>query len=82
MSESANESYVPKHTNDDPANDAGYPPYVITLEHKRRWDTCEELAEAMFADLDPGERRTQVWSAIRVFYHSDQPTGDESERIT
>jgi hypothetical protein len=34
----------------------------------------------MFADLDPGERRTQVWSAIRVFYNSDAPTGDEAER--
>jgi hypothetical protein len=34
----------------------------------------------MFADLDPGERRTQVWCAIRAFYHSEQPTGDESER--
>ncbi|MDX6568639.1 MAG: hypothetical protein QOH15_1217 [Gaiellales bacterium] len=37
----ANESCIPRHTNDDPEHDAGYPPYVITLEQKRRWDTCE-----------------------------------------
>jgi hypothetical protein len=81
MADASNQTHVPRHTNDDPEHDAGYPPYVVTLEQKRRWDACEDLAEAMFEDLDPGERRTQVWSAIRVFYQSDMPTGDESERI-
>jgi hypothetical protein len=81
MSEVTNESYVPKHTNDDPEHDAGYPPYVVSLEQKRRWDTCEELAEAIFGDLDPGQARAQVWSAVRVYYQSDMPTGDESERL-
>jgi hypothetical protein len=76
MSESA---YLPKHRNDDPEHDAGYPPYVLTLEQKRRWDLAERVAEAYFAGLEDGERRTQVWSATRVFYDSDWPTGDESE---
>lgn len=58
-----------------------FPPYVVTDENKRRWDVCLELAEAMFEDLDPGERAAQVWSAARVYYHSDMATGDESERM-
>jgi hypothetical protein len=77
----SNADYVPRHTNDDPEHDAGYPPYVITLENKRRWDACEELAEVTFADLDPGQRREQVWYATRAIYNSDMPTGDESERL-
>jgi hypothetical protein len=71
--------YLPRHRNDDPEHDAGYPPYVDTIDDTRRWDRCEDLAEAMFTDLDPSERRTQVWSAIRVFYSSDSPTGDDAE---
>jgi hypothetical protein len=39
-----------------------------------------QAAEALFADLDEGERREQVWSATRALYQSDIPTGDESER--
>jgi hypothetical protein len=71
MSEAA---YVPKHTNDDPEHDAGYPPYVVTLEEKRRWDLCEQMSEALFADLDPGQRCEQVWSSTRALYSSDIPT--------
>jgi hypothetical protein len=71
--------YVPKL---DGVHDAGYPPFAITLEDKRRWDLAAELAEMMFEDLDPGERRAQVWSATRVYYQSDSPTGEESERRT
>jgi hypothetical protein len=73
--------YVPRHADGDPERDAGYPPYVVTLEEKRRWDVCEEVAEALFADLDEGERRAQIWSTIRALYSSDIRTGDESERL-
>lgn len=55
--------------------DDAYPPYVITREDKRRWDLAAEAAELVFADLDPGQRRVQVWSATRVFYQSAAPTG-------
>lgn len=74
--------YVPRHDNDDAESGTGYPPYVVSLEDKRRWDVCEDLANKMFADLDPAQKREQVWSAIRAYYQSDAPTGDESERIT
>jgi hypothetical protein len=57
-------------------------PYVQSLEDKSRWDVREDLAEAMFADLEPGERRAQVWSAIRAFYQSDMPTSDETECLS
>jgi hypothetical protein len=67
-------AYEPQQSNDDAAHDGGYPPYVVMLEEKRRWDL-----QALFADLDPGERREQVWSATRALYHSDIATGDESE---
>lgn len=77
----ASTAYTPRHDGDDAATGTGYPPYVRSLEEKRRWDVSEDLAEAMFADLEEGERRAQMWSAIRVFYRSDAPTGDESERI-
>lgn len=60
--------------------DVQYPPYVVTDENRRRWDACIELADAMFQGLDPGQQREQAWSAARVFYFSDAPTGDESER--
>ena len=50
------------------------PRYVVTLEQKRRWDVAEDLAEAMFAYLHPGERRAAVLGAIRAFYHSGIPT--------
>jgi hypothetical protein len=63
----------------DYAHGAGYPPYVVAAEDRRRWDLCAQAAEALFADLDDGERRTQVWSATRAFYQSDMPTGDDSE---
>jgi hypothetical protein len=72
--------YVPRHDGADYETDVPYPPYVQSLEEKRRWDVCEELAEAMFGDLDPGQARAQIWSATRVYYRSDMPTGDESER--
>jgi hypothetical protein len=64
---------VPKHGSDDYEHDGGYPPYVVMLEQKRRWDLCEQMSEALFADLDPGERRAQVWSSTRAFYASDIP---------
>lgn len=52
------------------------PPYVITADQQRRWDAAAALAEAMFEDLDPGERATQVWAATRAMYSSDIPTDD------
>jgi hypothetical protein len=76
MTETADE---PQQSNDDAAHDGGYPPYVVMLEEKRRWDLCLQMSQALFADLDPGERREQVWSATRALYHSDIATGDESE---
>lgn len=53
-----------------------YPPFVTTADEKRRWDACAEAADAMFADLEPAQRREQAWSAARVLYNSDIPTGD------
>jgi hypothetical protein len=80
-SDPLNDSYVPRHDDADYEHQIPYPGFVTTREQKRRWDRAEDLAESMFADLDPAERRVQVWSAIRVFFFSDMPTGDESERL-
>jgi hypothetical protein len=33
-------AYVPQQSNDDAEHDGGYPPYVVMLEEKRRWDLC------------------------------------------
>jgi hypothetical protein len=67
-------AHVPKHSSDDSEHDARYPPYVVMPEQKRRWDLCVQMSEALFADLDPGQRREQVWSATRALYHSGIPT--------
>jgi hypothetical protein len=32
------------------------------------------MSEALFADLNPGQRRGQVWSATRAMYLSGIPT--------
>ena len=64
-------------SSDDQASEqttAEYPPYVVTVEERRRWDLSVEAAEAYFADLEPRQRREQVWSAARVLYRSDIPT--------
>jgi hypothetical protein len=57
-----------------------YPPYVNTDEERRRWDTCAEVAEAVFGDLPPASLAEQVWSATRSLYFSALPIGDEPER--
>lgn len=51
-----------------------YPPYVVTPEDRHRWDLAADAAEGYFADLEPAQRREQVWSATRALYHSDMPT--------
>ena len=45
------------------------------LEERRRWDLCVQMSEALFADLEPGQRREQVWSATRALYQSEIPRG-------
>jgi hypothetical protein len=65
---------MPNHVGDDPEHDVGYPPYVVTPEDEHRWDLCEKMSEDLFADLEPAQRREQVWSATRAMYHSDIPT--------
>ena len=65
---------MPNRALNDPEHDAGYPPHVLTAADEHRWDLCEQMSNALFADLDPGERREQVWSATRAIYHSDIPT--------
>jgi hypothetical protein len=62
-----------KHACNDPENDACYPPYVVTPENLHHWDFCEQMSDDPFADLEPVQRREQVWSATRAFYQSDIP---------
>ena len=63
------------HVRDDPERYARDPPYVVTPEQERRWNLCEDMSKALFADLDPEERREQVWSATRALYQSEIPRG-------
>src|SRR4051812_32027307 len=65
---------VDTDSHDGHGDAVGYPPYVLTAQEEHRWDLCEQMSEALFADLDPGQRREQVWSATRALYSSDIPT--------
>jgi len=41
-----------------------YAPHVVTAEDKRRWDLWVQDADALFIDLDDGERRAGAPRAL------------------
>lgn len=55
-----------------------YPPYAEPREQTRRWNLCEDTAEAMSAFFEPSGIADPVfvWSMTRTLYKSDIPTDE------
>jgi hypothetical protein len=47
-----------------------YPPFVVSVDQRERWDAAKGIAEAIMGDA--GDEA--VWGATRAIYFSPAPT--------